>query len=101
MSQESGQVIWYSHLFKNIPQFVVIYTVKGFGIVNKAELVIFLELPCFFYDPVDVNNLISGSSAFSKTSSNIWKFTVHVLLKPGLENFEHSFLVYVMSAIVQ
>ena len=84
-------MIWYSHLFQNFPQFVVIHTVKGFGIVNKAEVDVFLELSCFFDDPVDVGNLISGSSAFSKTSSNIKKFTVHVLLKPGLENFEHYF----------
>ena len=84
-------VFWYSHLFKNFPQFVVIHTVKGFGVVNKAEVDIFLELFCFFDDPVDVDNLIFGSSAFSKTSLNIWKFTVHILLKPGLENFEHYF----------
>ena len=84
-------MVWYSHLLKNFPEFVVIHTVKGFGVVNKAEINIFLELSCFFDDPVDVGNLISGSSAFSKTSSNIWKFTVHVLLKPGLENFEHYF----------
>ena len=77
------------HLVQNFPQFVVIHTVKGFGIVNKAEIDVFLKLSCFFHDPVDVGNLISGSSAFSKTSLNIWKFTVHVLLKPGLENFEH------------
>ena len=89
VSQEAGQVVWYSHLFQNFPQFIVIHTVKGFGIVNKAELDVFLELSCFFDDPADVGNLISGSSAFSKTSLNIWKFTVHVLLKPGLENFEH------------
>ena len=76
---------------KNFPQFVVIHTVKGFGIVNKAEVDVFLELSCFFDDPTDVGNLVSGSSAFSKTSLNIWKFTVHVLLKPGLENFEHYF----------
>ena len=76
-------------LSKNFPQFIVIHTVKGFGIVNKAEIDVFLELSCFFHDPADVDNLISGSSAFSKTSLNIWKFTVHVLLKPGLENFEH------------
>ena len=91
ISQEAGQVVWYSHLFQKFPQFIVIHTVKGFGIVNKAEIDVFLELPCFFSDPVDVGNLISGSSAFSKTSLNIWKFTVHVLLKPGLENFEHYF----------
>ena len=91
VSQEAGQVVWYSHLFQNFPQFIMIHTVKGFGIVNKAETDIFLELPCFFDDPADVGNLISGSSAFSKTSLNIWKFTVHILLKPGLENFEHYF----------
>ena len=78
-------MVWYSHLFQNFPQFTVIHTVKGFGIVNKAEIDVFLELSCFLNDPVDVGNLISGSSAFSKTSLNIWKFTVHVLLKPGLE----------------
>ena len=82
---------WYSHLLKNFPQFIVVHTVKGFGIVNKAEVHIFLELSCFFDDPVDVGNLISGSSAFSKTSLNIWKFTVHVLLKHSLETFEHYF----------
>ena len=87
--QESGKVVWYSYLLRNFPQFVVIHTVKGFGIINKAEIDIFLELSCFFDDPADVGNLISGSSAFSKSSLNIWKFTVHVLLKPGLENFEH------------
>ena len=91
VSQEAGQVVWYSHLLKNFPQFVVIHTVKGFGVVNKAEVDVFLELSCFFNDPVDVDSLISGSSAFSKSSLNIWKFTVHVLLKPGLENFEHYF----------
>ena len=84
-------MVWYSHLFQNFPQFIVIHTVKGFGVVNKAEIDVFLELSCFFDDPVNVGNLISGSSAFSKTSLNIWKFTVHVLLKPGLENFEHYF----------
>ena len=89
VSQEAGQVDWYSHLFRNFPQFIVIHTVKGFGIVNKAEIDVFLELSCFFDDPADVGNLISGSSAFSKTSLNIWKFMVYVLLKPGLENFEH------------
>ena len=91
ISQEVGQVVWYSHLFQNFPQFVVIHPVKGFGIVKKAEIDAFLELSCFFNDPTDVGNLISGSSAFSKTSLNIWKFMVHVLLKPGLENFEHYF----------
>ena len=91
ISQEVGKVVWYSHLFKNFPQFVMIHTVKGFSIVNEAEVDVFLELSCFFYDPVDVNNLNCGSSAFSKSSLNIRKFTVHVLLKPGLENFEHYF----------
>ena len=84
-------MVWNSHFFKNSLQFVVIHTVKGFGVVNKAEVDVFLELSCFFDDPVDVGNLISDSSAFSKTSLNIWKFTLHVLLKPGLENFEHYF----------
>ena len=84
-------MVWYSHLFKNFPQFVIIYTVKGFGIVNKAEVDVFLELSCIFDDPVAVGNLISDSSAFSKSSLNIWKFMVRVLLKPGLENFEHYF----------
>ena len=82
-------MIWYSHLLKNFPQFVVIHTVKGFGVVNKTEVDVYLELSRFFDDPADVGNLIPGSSAFSKASLNIWKFTVHVLLKPGLENFEH------------
>ena len=82
-------MVWYSHLFKKFPQFIVIHTVKGFDIVNKAEIDVFLELSCFFDDPVDVGNLISGSPAFSKTSLNIWKFTVHVLLKPGLEKFKN------------
>ena len=82
-------MVWYSHLLKNFPQFVVIYTVKGFVIINKAEIDVFLEFSCFFYDPTDVGNLISGSSAFSKATLNIWKLMVHVLLKPGLENFEH------------
>ena len=82
-------MVWYSHLLKNFPQFIVIHTVKGFGIVNKAEIdVFFLELSCFFNDPTDIGNLISGSSAFSKSSLNIWKFTVYVLLKPGLGNFD-------------
>ena len=84
-------MVWYSYLFKNFPQFIVIGTVKGFGIVNKTEIDVFLELSCFFNDPADVGNLISGSSAFSKTSLNIWKFMVHILLKPGLENFEYYF----------
>ena len=91
ISQEVGQVVWYSHLLKNFPQFVVIHTVKGFGIVNKAEVDIFLELSCIFDDPTDVTNLISVSSAFSKSSLNIWKFMIHILLKPGLENFKHYF----------
>ena len=82
-------MVWYSHLFKNFPQFIVNHIVKGLGIVNKAEIDVFLELCCFFDDTADVGNLISGSSAFSKTSLNMWKFTVHVLLKPGLENFKH------------
>ena len=82
-------MVWYSHLLKNFPQFIVTHTVKGFGIVNKADIDVFLELSCFFDDPEDVGNLISGSSAFSKTSLNIWKFTVHILLKSGLENFEY------------
>ena len=91
ISQEADQVVWYSHLFQNFPQFIVIHTVKGFGIVNKAEVVVFLELSCFFDHPVDVGNLISGSSTSSKSSLNIWRLMVHVLLKPGLENFEHYF----------
>ena len=91
ISQEAGKVVWYYYIFKNFPQFVVIYIVKGFGAVNKAEVDVFLELSCFFDDPADVGNLISGSSPFSKSSLNIWKFTVHVLLKPGLENFEYYF----------
>ena len=84
-------MIWYSHLSNNFPQFIVMHTVKGFDIVNKAEIDVFLELSCFFHDPVDVGKLISDSSAFSKTSLNLWKFTVHLLLKTGLENFEHYF----------
>ena len=84
-------MVCYSHLFQNFPQFVVIHTVKDFGVVNKAEVDVFLELSCFFDDPVEVGNLISGSSAFSKSSLSIWKFSVHLQLKPGLENFEHSF----------
>src|SRR5574341_1264189 len=91
VSQEAGQVVWYSHLFQNFPHFIVIHTVKGFGIVNKTEIDVFLELSCFLDDPTDVGNLISGSSAFSKTSLNIWKFMVHVLLKAGFKNFEHYF----------
>ena len=84
-------MVWYSHFLQNFPQFIVIHTVKGFGVVNKAEVDAFLEPSCFFDDQMDVGNLISGSSAFSKSSLNIWKFTVHILLKPGLENFEHYF----------
>ena len=91
VSQEAGQVVWYSHLFKNFPQFVVIHTVKGFGEVNKAVVDVFLELSCFFNDPTDAGNFVSGSPAFSKSSLNIWKFMVHVLLNPDLENFEHYF----------
>ena len=108
ISQEAGQVVWYSHLLKNFPLFVVIHTVKGFGIVSKAEIDVFLELSCCFDDPLDVGNLISDSSAFSKTSLNMWKFTVYILLKPGFENFEHyshtlhyTQRVCEMSAVVQ
>ena len=92
VSQESGQVVWYSHLFQNFPQFIVIHTVKGFGIVNKIQIDDFLESSCFFDDTKDFGNLISGSSAFSKSSSNIWKFMVHVLLKPCLANIDHYFI---------
>ena len=91
VSQEAGKVVWYSHLFQSFPQFVVIHTVKGFGIVNKAELHVFLEFSFFFYDPADVGNLISDSSAFSKPSMYIWKLLAHVLLKPSLKDFEHNF----------
>ena len=91
ISQEAGKVVWYSHLWKNFPQFVVIHIVKGFSVVNEAEVDVFLELSCFFDDPRDVGNLFSGSSAFSKSSLNIWTFSVHILLKPGVENFEHYF----------
>ena len=91
VSQEAGQIVWYAHLFQNFPQFIEIHPVKGFGIVNKAELDVFLELSFIFDDPADVGNLIFGSSAFSKTSLNTWKFTLHILLKLGLENFEHYF----------
>ena len=91
ISQEAGKVVWYSHLFKNFPQFVVIHTVKGFGAVNKAEVDVFLKLSCFFDDPTDIANLISGFFAFSKSSLNMWKFSIHVPLKPCLENFEHYF----------
>ena len=89
VSQEAGKVVWYSHLLKNFPQFVVIHTVKCFSIVSEAEVNVFMEFSCFFYDPADVGNLISGSSAFSKTSLNIWNFSVHILLKPSLKDFEH------------
>ena len=84
-------MVWNSNLFKNFPQFAVIHTVKGFSVVNVAEVDVFLVFPCFLYNPMDVGNFISGSSAFSKFSLNIWKFSVHILLKPSLENFEHSF----------
>ena len=84
-------MVWYSHLLKNFPEIVVIHKVKGFGIVNKAEIDVFLKLSCFFDDPTDIGNLTSGSSAFSKSSLNIWNFAVHVLLKPRFENFEHYF----------
>jgi len=88
VSQEAGKVVWYSHVFKNLPQFVVIHTVEGFRIVNEAEVDVFLKFPYFFYDPADVGNLISDSSAFSKSSLYAWKFSVHVLLKPTLKDFE-------------
>ena len=91
ISQGASKVVWYSHLLKNFPQFVVIHTVKSFGVVNKAVVDVFLEFSCFFNDPMDVGNVISGSSGFSKTSLNIWNLMVHILLKPGLENFEHYF----------
>ena len=92
ISQKAGQVVWYSHLFKNFPQFVVIHTIKGFGIINKTKIDEFLVLSCFYDDPVDVGNLISCSSAFSKPNLNIWKFLVHIWLKPSLENFKHYFV---------
>ena len=91
--QEAGKAVWYAHLLKNFLQFIVIHTVKGFGVVNKGEVDSFLELSCIFNDPMDVGNLISGSSAFSKSILNIWKFLVHRLLKPHLENFEHYFAI--------
>ena len=100
VSQEACQVVWYSHLLQNFPQFIVIHTVKGFGIVNKAEIDVFLELSGFFDDPVDVGNLISGSSAFSKSSLTIWKFMVHKLLKPGLGILSITLLASEMSTIV-
>ena len=101
VSQEAGPVAWYSHLFQNFPQFIVIHTVKSFGIVNKADIDVFLELSCFFDDPVDVGNLISGSFAFSKTSLNIWKFSVHILLKPGLQNLSTTLPACEMTATVR
>ena len=91
VSQETDQVVWYSHLFRNFPQLIVIHTVKDFSIVNEEEVDVFLELSCYFDDPADVGNLISGSSAYSKSSLNIWKYSVHVLLKLCLDNFEHYF----------
>ena len=94
-------MVWYSHLFQNFLQFVVIHTVKDFGTFKKAEVDVFLEFPCFLYDPVNVDSLISGSSSFSKPSLDVWKFLVHVLLKPRLENFEHYLLVCEISAIVR
>ena len=101
ISQEVGQVFWYSHLFQNFPQFIVIHTFKGFGIVNKAEIDVFLELSCFLDDPADVGNLISDSSAFFTTSFNIWKFTVHVLLKPAWRILSITLLECERSAIVR
>ena len=101
ISQEAGQVVWYAHLLKNFPQLIVIQTVKGFGMVNKAEIDVFLELSCFFNDPVDAGNLISGSAAFSKTSLNIWMFTVQELLKPSWRILSITLLVCEMSAIVR
>ena len=100
VSQEAGKVNWYSHLFKNFPQFVVIHIVKGFGIVRKAEIDVFLELSCFFHDPTDVGNLFFGSSAFCKTSLNVWKFTIYKLLKPVLESLSITLQVCEMSAIM-
>ena len=91
VSQETGKMVWYSHLFKSFPQFVMIHTVKGFGVVNETEVDVYLEFSCCFYDPRDDGNLISDSCPFSKSSLTIWKFSVHVLLKPSLENFEHYF----------
>ena len=91
VSQETGKVVWYSHFFRNFLQFVVIYIVKGFSVVSEAEVDVFLEVSCFFNSPINVDNMISGSSGLSKSSLNIWKFMVQVLLKPGLENFEHYF----------
>ena len=101
ISQEAGQVVWYSHLLKNFPEFVVVHTIKGFGIVNKAEVDIFLKLSCFFEDPMNVGNLISGSAAFSKSNLNIWKFTVHILLSLAWRILIITFLAYEVSAIVR
>ena len=101
ISQEADQVFWYSHLFQNCPQFIVMHTVKGFGIVNKAEIDVFLELSCSFHDPADVGKLISGSSAFSETSLNIWKFTVHILLNMAWRILSMTLLACEMSAIVR
>ena len=92
-------MVWYSHLFQNFPQFIVIHTVKGFGLVNKAEIDVFLEISCFFDDPPHVDNLISITSAFSKARLNIWKFTVHILLNPGLENFGTTLFKYIFEAL--
>ena len=99
ISQEAGQVVWYFLLFKNTPQFIVIHTVKGFGVVSEAEVDVFLEFSCLFYHPTDVGNLISGSSAYAKSSLNIWKFSGHVLLKPGWENFEHYFASQMLTVL--
>ena len=101
VSREAGKVVWYYHLLNNFPQLLVIHTVKGFSIVTEAEVVVLLEISCFFYDSTDVDNLIPGSSAFSKSSLNIWKFSVNVLLKPRLENLSITLLAWEMSAIVQ
>ena len=101
ISQEADQVVWYSHLFQNFPQFIVIHTVKGFGIVNKAEIDVFWELSCFFDDPADIDSLISGSFAFSKSSLNIWKITVHELLKPAWIILSITLLAFEMNAIVR
>ena len=92
VSRETGKMVWYSHLLKNLPQVVMIHTVKGFSVVSEAEVDVFLEFPCFLYDPTSVGSLISGSSAFSKPSLNIWKFLVHILLKPSLKDFEHNLI---------
>ena len=101
ISQEAGKVVWYCHLLKNFPPFTLIHTVKGFGLVNKAEVVVFLEFSCFLYDPTDVDNLISSSFAVFKSSLNIWKFMVHILLKPGLSSLNITLVVCEMSAVVQ